>query len=217
MGLYKEKQRLADLQERLANEMKNQEQLARDLNQVRYSLKTIYQKFLTDFNLNIESYKKSMETCDEQINTLRKKENNCQNSLQELNLELGGLKTEIQHFESFERIVLKQLGIELYRNPLIRELIKDDVDKAEAGLCKAISDIKIELENRKQEMEDLDSEILRLETERVELSKEQLRIKGKVVKVSRILLHTRGKGQYSRTSEGLSYPRIRFIQQGYCA
>ena len=73
MGLYKEKQRLADLQERLANEMKNQEQLARDLNQVRYSLKTIYQKFLTDFNLNIESYKKSMETCDEQINTLRKK------------------------------------------------------------------------------------------------------------------------------------------------
>jgi chromosome segregation ATPase len=176
------KQRLADLQERLANEMKNQEQLARDLNQVRYSLKTIYQKFLTDFNLNIESYKKSMETCDEQINTLRKKENNCQNSLQELNLELGGLKTEIQHFESFERIVLKQLGIELYRNPLIRELIKDDVDKAEAGLCKAISDIKIELENRKQEMEDLDSEILRLETERVELSKEQLRIKGKVVK-----------------------------------
>ncbi len=176
------KQRLADLQERLANEMKSQEQLARDLNQVRYSLKIIYQKVLADLSLNIEGYKKSMQTIERRINDLRKEEANRQNQVQELSLKLGGLQTEIRRFESWEQTVLKQLGIELYRNPLIGELIREDVEKAEAGFDKAIFDIKTEMENRKREMEESDSEILRLETEREELGKEQLRIKGEAVK-----------------------------------
>jgi energy-coupling factor transporter ATP-binding protein EcfA2 len=181
-------QRLAALRERLANEMKSQDQLAKDLNKVRFSLKLAYQKVLTDFDSDIESHKESMEACQMQIGALNKEVDSCQTQLQELYQDLGGLQREIKHFESWEPIILNQLGLELYRNPLIKEIIKEDLEKAQAGFEKRISDLGEEIENRNKEIENLASEIFGFETEKERLTERQLNVKAEAVKNEQSIL-----------------------------
>jgi DNA repair exonuclease SbcCD ATPase subunit len=179
-GIREKEQRLANLNERLANAMKDEAKLARDLNQVKYSLKLAYGKVLDVCSEKIKRYEEAQSLHSSNIDDLNEEIDKCQFKLRGLERELGGLNIEIGNFEEQEATVFEQLGLALYRNPLIRELDPRDIEDASNKLNSGLSNIQEQIESTKQEIKNTENEIIRAEEEREELADRQLDARDKL-------------------------------------
>ncbi|NLB43102.1 MAG: hypothetical protein GX815_12790, partial [Clostridiales bacterium] len=186
-GIRGKEQRLAGLNERLANAMKDEEKLAKDMNQVKYSLKLAYERVLEVSEANIKSYGEAHDLHNSRIAQLKKETEQIQIKLRGLAQDLGGVNIEIRRFEEEESAVFEKLGMELYRNPLIGELDPKDVESASNKLEGALSNIQEHIKNTEQEIEHAEAEIARAEKEREELGKKQLDAKGELSEVVQII------------------------------
>jgi hypothetical protein len=156
-------QSMAAEEELLENAKKDQKQLVKDLNRIKYALKLIYLNIIDD----LDDRRKSLEEDKNRINKdkeeINKKNEDRQKRLNELNKELGGINKDIENFEAYERSVLEQLGIILYRNPLLRELDPKDVKAAEQSLSMAAEALKQDIDNKNHAIAELSQAISLLE------------------------------------------------------
>ena len=178
-SIREKERRLAKLNEQLANAMKHEEELAKDMNQVKYSLKLAYEKVLEACNTNIYSYEESQSLCNSRIAELNKETEQNHIRLWSLERDLGGLNIEIRKFEENEPVVFEELGMELYRNPLIRELDPKDIEEVSQKLESDLSNIRGHIENTEQEIKNTENEIMKAEKEREELGENKTDANGK--------------------------------------
>lgn len=130
-----EKQRgISELSERIANASKNQEELNIRLNQVMFSLKCMLLKELDNKNLSNQNKEEQLNKLLREINGIEQKKDDVHKELNSKNSDKGGLAVKIEVFEKEEPTILKSLGLELYRNPILNELDRKEVEKAEAEL-----------------------------------------------------------------------------------
>jgi hypothetical protein len=126
--VVKEKaQEKSKLEQSLENASKSQEQLLKDMNQIKYSLKNYYAKEMEIVRINLL-------TCNASISQL-KGNKNALNELYGVKSKLkddllfnkGKLNSSIEVFSAFQESVFLELGIELHRNPLLNELDETEI------------------------------------------------------------------------------------------
>lgn len=131
--IEKEKE-IARLQQSLDNASRDQEELLRNLNIIKYSLKSIYEKELEGTGKNIDELEAGINNIAGNIESGRKQASLCQNEIDKLNIQIGGISSKLVSFEKEEAETLSYLGVQIYRNPLLKELDKNDIIKAKAQL-----------------------------------------------------------------------------------
>ncbi|MBP7175821.1 MAG: hypothetical protein KBA53_06340 [Thermoclostridium sp.] len=132
--LEKQKE-IAELQQRLENIMKDQDELKINLNQVMYSLKVAYNGRILEGNNAIAVLNAQLRDDREAIERNRAEQKRYQQQIEELKQKVGGVTNEITHFENEEPAILKGIGVELYRNPLLKELDPQEIAKVKNQLA----------------------------------------------------------------------------------
>ena len=126
--LEKEKE-IARLQQSLENASKDQEELLRNLNIIRYSLKLVYEKEFASIRAELDKSENEIKRLTESIESGRKQASICQTEINKLNVEMGAVQAELSNFEKEETDILAFLGVQIFRNPLLKELDKSDLKK----------------------------------------------------------------------------------------
>ena len=174
--LEKEKE-IARLQQSLENASKDQEELLRNLNIIRYSLKLVYEKEFASIRAELDKSENEIKRLTESIESGRKQASICQTEINKLNVEMGAVQAELSNFEKEETDILAFLGVQIFRNPLLKELDKSDLKKAEAQLLKERQDTEANLNENIRAEEKLCETISSLEMRIKELEKEQTQLK----------------------------------------
>jgi chromosome segregation ATPase len=156
-------QSMAAEEELLENAKKDQEQLMRDLNRIKYALKLLYENIISGLDYRRTSLEEGKNRKANDKAEILKKNRERQKSIDELNKELGGIYANIKNFEAYERTVMELLGITLYRNPMLKELDPRDVNAAEQSLSMAAEALKQEIENKNDTIVELSQALSLLE------------------------------------------------------
>ncbi|MBE3102428.1 MAG: hypothetical protein IMZ47_09215, partial [Firmicutes bacterium] len=178
-GIIQEKsQKIADLRERKANAMKNQEKLLKDLNRVKYTLKLLYEEIILKQVANITILKDDETKCKNQIGETKAKFNSLLTEINKLNLDMGGVNKEIETFEKEEPSTLAQLDLQLYRNPLLKEISDRDIQNAANALNQAIDDILKAIQSNNDDIQRLDENIHGLEQVKDNINQRRISVHG---------------------------------------
>ena len=161
--ILEKKKDIAELQQRLENTTKDQEELNVQLNQVKYSLRVAYTGKIIEGNSAIAALNVQLEDIRKEIEENRAEQKMCQKQIEELNQQIGGVKKEIDNFEKEESAILKSIGVELYRNPLLKELDPRDITKANNQLSENSRMAEENLMNSKNEANRLTDELNQLQ------------------------------------------------------
>lgn len=126
-------QEKAELQQLLENATRNKDEILKDMNRIKYSLKCFYSKQIEfvkkEINKNNEDFKEAStkkEKIFDQINSISKKVN-------QLNSSKGRLEAKRDAFISYESKLFKDLDILLLRNPLLGELDQEEINSVING------------------------------------------------------------------------------------
>lgn len=168
---------IAKLQQRLDNASKDQDVLLRNLNIVKYTLKLAYDKQLTGMKKEICDAEAIVKVLQEGIEAGRKQASLCQDEINKLNVEIGGIGRELSNFEKDEADTLAALGIRIFRNPLLKELDRNDMIKAEARLSGDIQETEASLNARIMDEERLRGTLASLEQKSRDLAEMQTQLK----------------------------------------
>lgn len=172
-----EKQKeISELVERIANASKNQEELNIRLNQVMFSLKSMWLKKLDNKNLSAQQKEEELNKLKQELKEIEQKKADAQKEINTKNSEIGRLSVGIESFEKDEPIILKNLGLELYRNPILNELDKKEVEKAEAELNNDLQFKLNKLAEKKQRLEKCSLEINDAEKKREQLQQRKINL-----------------------------------------
>ena len=151
-GRIQEKEKaIAQLQQRLENASKDQENLLKNLNRIKYSLKIAYDGQILGIKEEISNANAQLKGVLEGIENNRTGSAQCQTQINGLNIEIGGVGREILNFEKEEPGILESLNIQIFRNPLLKELDGQDVMKVDAQLLKEYQDAEEFLDDRKSQ------------------------------------------------------------------
>ena len=147
--------KIADLKQRLENASKNQEQLMKGLNKVKYTLKIEYEKIISNQAQLIAKLQSDEESNKEQIETYILTMKSHQNELNRLNQSLGGVNKDIGNFEKEESTILQQLDLKIYRNPLLKELDAKEIQNSNKAINQKLETIAKSIENQSNEIQRL--------------------------------------------------------------
>lgn len=167
--VLEKKKDIAEIQQRLENITKDQEELNVQLNQVKYSLKVAYNGKIFEGNSAITALNAQLEDIRKEIGRNHAEQKVCQKQIEELNQQLGGVRREIDNFEKEEPSILKNIGVELYRNPLLKELDPQDVTNVKNQLAENSRIAEENLINGRNEANRLADELERLQQSNDEL------------------------------------------------
>lgn len=168
---------IAELQQRLENASKDQEELVKNLNRIKYSLKVAYSGQFVGLEKEIVNANIELNNALDEIAKSKLKIEECQVQIETLNKEIGGVINEISNFEKEEQEILENLGIQIYRNPLLKELNQQDIMKVEAQLLKECQDTEELLNDRKNETDKLKDTLNSLKQSKDELSNRNTELK----------------------------------------
>jgi DNA repair exonuclease SbcCD ATPase subunit len=174
--LEKEKA-IAKLQQSLDNASRDQEALLGQLSIIKYSLKVAYDKQLAGINQEIGYEEAVIKELLERVEAGRKQAALYQEEIDRNNVEIGGVGRELSIFENEEADILAGLGIQLFRNPLLKELDANDVIKAEARLSGDLRETEERLTEEGNAGERLRETLSALERKRRELEEKQTQLK----------------------------------------
>ncbi|MGB7604537.1 MAG: hypothetical protein WBL93_03575 [Lutisporaceae bacterium] len=147
--------KIAELNQNLENATKNQEQLMKDLNKIKYSLKIEYEKILIGQTQKIAKLQSDEKNNKEQVETYIDVMKNQQIKLNQLNQSFGGINRDIESFEKEEVIVLQQLELNIHRNPLLKELDSKEIEDSNRALSQKVDKIVNSIENESNEIQKL--------------------------------------------------------------
>jgi chromosome segregation ATPase len=155
-GIIQQKEKtIAQLQQRLENASKDQENLMKDLNRVQYTLKIAYEEQLAGIKREMNATELLRESALEEIEKNKTGAAECQTQMDKLNKEIGGVDREISNFEKEEPGILESLNLQLFRNPLLKELAQQDIAKAGAQLSKEQQEAEMLLNEKRVEADKL--------------------------------------------------------------
>ena len=169
--LQREK-RIAGLLQRLENASKDQENLKKDMNRIKYSLKVLYEGRIEALKKGIVRMDAELSSIHTQIEKIGKASARLHDQLGECNRESGAVGREISNFEKEEPRILKTLGIQLYRNPLLLELNQRDIERVRNDMSKECGELEGRIHEVKSESEQLREKLNSLEIRRYELNQE---------------------------------------------
>ena len=165
-----EKQRaISEIEERIANASKNQEELSIRLNQVKYSLKCMMQQDLDNKKLTLQQKENQFNIYQKELKDIEQSKIDAQKEQNQKNTEKGRLSAEIESFEKEEPVLLKSLGLELYRNPMLNELDSKEVERAEKELKEDFQNKVNFLAIKKKRLEECDFELKNAEKQKEQL------------------------------------------------
>lgn len=144
---------ISELTESITNASKDQEELNIRLNQVRFSLKCLLQQELDIKNEQIQHKEEQLVSIRQEHKDIEHEKSESQKKQNLKNSEKGKLSVGIDAFEKDEPSILKSIGLELYRNPILNELDNKEVDKAGAGLYNDLQNKINILEEKKDRLE----------------------------------------------------------------
>lgn len=182
--IIEKKKEIARLEQNLENASRDQEELLRKLNIIKYSLKLIYQKELDGFRKDIDELEAGINRNTNNIDSGRKQASLYQTDINRLNVELGGIRSELANFEKDEAEILSYLGVQIFRNPMLKELDKNDITKAEAQLSQQCHEAEASLNESVNAKEKISEKISSLEQKSRELSEIETWLKVKETKIN---------------------------------
>lgn len=145
--------RIAELSQHLENASKDQERLQKDLNQIKYSLKVLFEGRIQVSETEITRMSAERSHIQSQMENIRAESARLQDQIGACNRESGAIGREISNFEQEESRILEALGIQLYRNPLLKELDPQDVEKVEKDMVKECKEKEARIHEAKYEIE----------------------------------------------------------------
>lgn len=185
-GKKQEKEKaIARLRQRLDNASKDQENLMKDLNRIKYSLKIAYNAAIANIRKEIDADNARLNKILRDIDKNSKEAKECQAQIEKLIREMGGVEAEIRNFEEEEPQILESLNIQIYRNPLLTELDRQDVAKVEEQLQKEKQEAENLLNEKKNHADKLKETLAGLHRRKEELSEKNTELK---VEESEILI-----------------------------
>lgn len=165
---------ISELTESISNASKDQEELNIRLNQVRFSLKCLLQQELDKKTELTQQKEGQLDSIRQELKKIEYEKSESQKKQNLKNTEKGRLSVGIEAFEKDEPSILKSIGLDLYRNPILNELDIKDVEKTGTGLHNDLQNkINILAEKR------LRLEKCSLELDQTEKQREQLQQKEK--------------------------------------
>ena len=177
-GKIRQKEKaIAQLQQRLENASKDQENLMKDLNRIQYSLKMAYESQLLGIKNEMDGANLELTIASEAIEKNRTESTECQKKIDKLNMEIGGTDKEISNFEQEETGILESLRIQLFRNPLLKEIGQQDIMKVEAQLSKEEQEADALLNESRFEADKLKDALIELRQNRDRLLKKHTELK----------------------------------------
>ena len=177
-GKVLEKQKaIAELQQRLDNASKDQENLLKNLNQIKYSLKIAYNNQVIGIKKEIEDANIKVNGIMDDIEKNKIEYTECQTQIERFNKEIGSVETEISNFENEEPGILESLNIQIYRNPFIKELDQQDTIKVKALLLKEYQELEVLLDESRINAEKLKETLNELGQRKEELTKKYTELK----------------------------------------
>jgi len=172
----KEKE-IAELQQRFENASKDQEELLKNLNRIKYSLKIAYNSQILSVKKEIDGVNADFKSVLDGIGRNRSGIEECQAQINKLNKDIGGVDREIVIFEKEEPELLASLGIQIFRNPLLKELDQQDIMNAESQLSKEFQAAEMLLVGSRDEMDKLKNTFSDLRQNKDELSQNHTELK----------------------------------------
>jgi len=158
-------QKRAELIQSLVNANKNQEQLSKEMNQIRYSLRCYYIKSIEVINKEligaISEFDKIANEKSE-IALLIESKNELKDELIE---KAGKLKAKIEAFLEHENQIITELNIALVRNPLLNELNQDDIKFIQKKYVNDMDKLLNEFDADQQSIRDMNARILVMKQE----------------------------------------------------
>ncbi len=152
----------AELEQSLENASKNQEQLLKEMNQIKYSLKCYYSKIIENINNDLSICVSRINQLTEEKNALNESIDSKNEQKENLILRKGELNNETKGFVEYEKTTFLELGIELYRNPLLNELNVDEINSIKEQYFSRINKLSKALETDQLKIEELNNSIERL-------------------------------------------------------
>ncbi len=138
--ILEKKKSIAEMQQRLDNATKDQEELLKKLNSIKFSLKLAYEDRIQSLCKENGEMESELKAVREGIQSNESEMKAGNRRINELNIELGGAERDIISFEAREKAVLQELKLKLVRNPLLCELDRQEVSNTE----KMLSDVLIQ-------------------------------------------------------------------------
>ena len=171
------KKSIAELQQRLENASKDQKELLKKLNSIKFMLKMAYGSQIMCLGRDIAGMKSELEAVWDEIRNDELEIKAGQQQIIKLNGELGGLDREIANFKVREKDVLDDLGIQLVRNPLLEELDINDITNAENALSDELQKAEQLLDESNSMAEKLKAAITELKREAESLGRRNTELK----------------------------------------
>lgn len=179
---------IAELQQRLENVSKDQEKLLKEMNRVKYSLKTAYNQQILNIKKDMEIQNEELKGLKDEVQSNERKSQECQKQLEKLNEEKGRISEKIEIFESEEPEILKKLNVDIFRNPFLKELDQNDIEKVKNRFSKDCQTAEKLLEDERNEAEKLKDTLGKLQMNREAAFKNDTTLK---VEQERIAARTR--------------------------
>lgn len=159
----------AKLNEIYLNASKDEEQLIQDMNKVQYTLKLRYEELLTNYIENIRKLKEDKSFKETNLENNNKQLIELQNQINDIREELGEVKTKIKIFEKEEAAIWGKLNISFYRNALLKELDKVEVEKIDQLMHNNIEKSKEDIRLNENKVISLEQDIKSQNEELIEL------------------------------------------------
>ena len=175
--IIRKEKAIAELQQRLENASKDQEKLSRDMNRIKYSLKIAYEQQLHGIKNDIDGMNLELDSANTGIGKNKTESAECQVQIDKLNEEKGSVGRDITNFEKEEPGILEVLGLQIFRNPLLKELDRQDIVKVEAKLSKDCQEAEALLSENKMGAEKLKEVLNELGRKREEAFKKDTALK----------------------------------------
>lgn len=167
----KEKQKKRSrLKQDLDNIAKNKNELIDEMNKVKYSLKSFYSKQINDFNQEKELKDRKIEETKSDKQKTEQDINKSHKDINTLSAERGSLKSKIKAFLDYEKKTYEEIGISLYRNPLIGELDSKNIEDVKNKFVDIIIEIEKKLVHNSDKIVADQNEIENLELDEHETS-----------------------------------------------
>lgn len=170
-GRIREKEKyVAEMQQRLENAAKDQDELMRKLNDIKFSLRNAYEEQIQSLHNEDSRLECELKTVREAIQNNGSAVSSGHQQINELNIALGGVERDIESFKAREKMVLEELELQLVRNPLLCELDMQEVSKTENLLNDELIQARQILDERVGFAEEIKQTIDKLECIEVELN-----------------------------------------------
>jgi len=174
---------IAQLKQRLDNASKDQEALLKSLNQIKYSLKTAYNAEIANIRKGINDDSIQLNNVRGNIDKNRIEARECQKQIEKLIKEIGSIESVIKGFEKEEPEILDALDVRVYRNPLLKELDRQEIAKVKEQFLKEKQEVENLLNEKKNEIVKLKEALEDLQQRKEELSKKHTGLKIEEAKI----------------------------------